>query len=268
MNPTEPSMPTRFVSSVDIRLNWRPRHVSVYVIRVCRGRPVALPAGSPAPHSFQFALVPYQHTQDASHNDQRKETVTTGQFDTTGPRREKASEPSVTILSYGGLGRRRGSGTLSPSEARLEASTGMSKCPVVPTHPTSRTSYLSTSAASISALLSAARQELFQPGAGSSPRDDQSRVADPCSDSGLATDVSLSESLVSDYWSGPEGMTPVTPRSWSGSAWGSGRGEEPLELTLWDVDSSLPATSPLYSQVGLSRRGGITSRPRRRVSIC
>ncbi|GFR84729.1 nesprin-1-like [Elysia marginata] len=255
-------MPSRFVSSIDVRLNCRPRHVTVYVIRISGGRAVAVPEGPPSAHSFQFALVPGDTVRCDQENAGSADQENAGRAGQSGPAspdgRRRTS--SLTILSYGGLDTRTGSAhsTLSPrwSQEQRELFTAQGNPCAVLGRTTSRTNYQSTCVFSISSLIRGAHQELLHPDLASTPRDDQARVY-PLSDSGLATDVSLSESTMSECWSGVEALTPgvtpaVTPRSMSGGSLWPARGEEPLELTLWDMDTAHPNSSStgLYGQSG------------------
>ena len=224
-------MSTRYVSTVDVRLHCRPRHVSVYVIKLSDGRPVSMPEGPPSPHYVRFALVSRDHTEDSPHDGHRRQAGRVASLS------EKSQ--SVTIVSYGGLD------TLRESEhgtgRQLHGEDCLDRC--VESRTLSRTNYHSPHASSISSLLRAAYLEQLTPSHESSSRDDLFRV-DPSSDSGLATDVSLTESMMSEYWSGAEGLTPaVTPRSWSSSLWGGGDEDSP-EMTLWGVDSG--GQSSLY----------------------
>ncbi|RUS76918.1 hypothetical protein EGW08_015321 [Elysia chlorotica] len=244
-------MSARYVSTVDVRLSSRPRHMAVYVIRLSAGRPVRMPVDPPSPRSFRFALVPAAQSDQSEQSGQPDRDDQFQAVDSGQPWTE-----SLTIQTYGGL-ETRGDGATDQTD---QPAAGLPEFDppdrsAVACRATSRTSYLSPHAGSVHSLLRAVQLELLRPE--SSPRDDP-----PASDSGLATDVSLSESMMSENWSVAEGFTPVvTPRSWSGSA--RGRGEDWPELTLWDADSAV--------QCGQSGRrewtvGYPLQRARRRIS--
>ncbi|GFO48206.1 nesprin-1-like [Plakobranchus ocellatus] len=246
-------MSDRYVSSLDIQLNCRPRFMSVYVIRLSGGRPVAMPEGAACLRSFQFSLVPGEDRQEDTRD--QAEAVSA-----VSPSRKEST--SLTLLSYGGLG-------VQDTQPGFQSSSSLHLLRVTrPFHPpgggrtytstdsylpssddpgrvnTSRTSYHSATL-SRSFLLPADYLRLLTGAESSDSRaltgplmaswSDHSRMYS-ASDSGLVTDISMSESTLSDTWSGGEGMTPRSRgESSSGSLWG--RGRDSPELRLWDVDA-------------------------------